>query len=305
MAPPAPTCPRCGYDQSGIITTWDTAGACPLHGRCTECGSPFDWGAVLDPLRVVKCWSFEHADRRRALRWIQTALFLAVPWAFWRRLEMTHALRPARIALFLCAGVLLAHMAAAVFTAAAVGWHFHLSNCGFSMCIRRALRSALWPYADLRALQGITDDSPSLWLIFMMWPLIVSPAGAAGLLGALAVLGRPLPRLGHVARIACYAAFPWVAWGPILLAYATARGVVFDTPMLWLGSTEMIIDGRVLLVVMVWFMCVWWFAITRYLRVRAPMLVAIGAIALTMVIALNELILVGLVMQSLNDLSNP
>ncbi|MEL6328465.1 MAG: hypothetical protein AAFR38_02290 [Planctomycetota bacterium] len=34
-----PLCPRCGYDQSGIVATWETE--CPLEGVCTECGHAF------------------------------------------------------------------------------------------------------------------------------------------------------------------------------------------------------------------------------------------------------------------------
>lgn len=40
-----PRCPRCGYDQSGEVQTWRSA--CPLHGRCPECGLEFRWRYVL------------------------------------------------------------------------------------------------------------------------------------------------------------------------------------------------------------------------------------------------------------------
>ncbi len=51
MKPITPTCPKCGYDQSGEIATWESQ--CPLEGRCPECGFDFVWADVMDP--VPKC----------------------------------------------------------------------------------------------------------------------------------------------------------------------------------------------------------------------------------------------------------
>lgn len=56
-----PTCPRCGYDLTGQLDAWTTAGQCQLTCRCSECGlaasSSEVFGAQLRPPK----WSFEHA----------------------------------------------------------------------------------------------------------------------------------------------------------------------------------------------------------------------------------------------------
>ncbi|MCC6909729.1 MAG: hypothetical protein IT430_17470 [Phycisphaerales bacterium] len=60
-------CPRCGYDLRGAVQSWREA--CPLEGRCTECGLEFRWGWVLR--EQVHEWLFEHQWRRQ---WVRSLL---------------------------------------------------------------------------------------------------------------------------------------------------------------------------------------------------------------------------------------
>ncbi len=53
-----PSCPRCGYDQSGTVETWTDH--CPVYGQCPECGTRFEWAVLLDPTRVDLPWLVEH-----------------------------------------------------------------------------------------------------------------------------------------------------------------------------------------------------------------------------------------------------
>jgi hypothetical protein len=84
---PPPACPRCGYDQSGIIATWQDY--CPLRGTCSECGHEFEFCRILNSRRYRVPWLFEHAAARP--RWDllvrapwRTLVRVAVPWRFWR-----------------------------------------------------------------------------------------------------------------------------------------------------------------------------------------------------------------------------
>jgi len=79
-----PICPKCGYDQSGEILTWQSR--CPLDGRCPECGLGFAWGDVFDPSRTELRWYVEHAHSKWAMlkRTGGTLRRLALPWVYWR-----------------------------------------------------------------------------------------------------------------------------------------------------------------------------------------------------------------------------
>ncbi|MGP1308887.1 MAG: hypothetical protein ACTS27_01665 [Phycisphaerales bacterium] len=90
-----PRCPRCGYDQSGLIATWTAS--CPLEATCTECGYAFDPADAIEPTRRRLRWFYEHA-RSWNLRAVFTTLAVALaPPVFWRRVRPEHAVRPGRI----------------------------------------------------------------------------------------------------------------------------------------------------------------------------------------------------------------
>ncbi|MGH7132876.1 MAG: hypothetical protein ACREJO_13120 [Phycisphaerales bacterium] len=91
-----PCCPRCGYDQRGVITTW--ADTCPLDGTCSECGLAFAWADVFVPDRTRVRGFVEHSEGAwrtffaawRTLRWSFN------PSGFWRRVRLEHACVPRR-----------------------------------------------------------------------------------------------------------------------------------------------------------------------------------------------------------------
>jgi hypothetical protein len=94
-----PQCPRCGYALAGAIGWCE---ACPLEGRCSECGLAFLWRDVLNPRFNLPGWSAEHGSIA-GLPWraIRTLLKMLQPWRFWRELQMMHEPRWGRIAAFL------------------------------------------------------------------------------------------------------------------------------------------------------------------------------------------------------------
>lgn len=96
----SPRCPRCGYDQRGVVAAWNDS--CPLHGTCSECGLIFNWAEVLVPQKFEPLWCVEFSKPSRVL-WaaIRTLIRSFWPWKFWRDLQMSYAIRWRRLALYM------------------------------------------------------------------------------------------------------------------------------------------------------------------------------------------------------------
>jgi len=95
-------CPRCGYDLTGALKQWPDD-ACPLEGRCTECGLVFEWGDVLAPEQRESAWVLETDRPRRSLprRVLGTFVRSWRPRRFWSRLSMAQPARPRALAAYL------------------------------------------------------------------------------------------------------------------------------------------------------------------------------------------------------------
>lgn len=87
-------CPRCGYDQSGVIASWDDS--CPIEGTCSECGFDFLWADVLIRERQHLRWLYEHREGLAVGSMVQTLIFALFPWAFWKRVRPHHRINPKR-----------------------------------------------------------------------------------------------------------------------------------------------------------------------------------------------------------------
>ncbi|MCB9846014.1 MAG: hypothetical protein H6811_08525 [Phycisphaeraceae bacterium] len=95
----APSCPRCGYDLSGQVATWETR--CPLTGVCSECGLDLSWTEVMHPERLKVRGFVEHEHGWRVLSSAFRTLWWALlPWRFWTRVRMEHPPRLGRMALW-------------------------------------------------------------------------------------------------------------------------------------------------------------------------------------------------------------
>ena len=108
-------CPRCDYDLSGEVATWQER--CPLHGRCPECGLELNWSRVFRD-EPPPAWSVEHAawSRRRApLAAVRSAFLAFTPWRLWRGLNLSMPVAPRRLALMLVLWAGLSYVAAAAF----------------------------------------------------------------------------------------------------------------------------------------------------------------------------------------------
>lgn len=107
----SPDCPRCGYDQRGMVATWDAEGSCPVDGRCSECGLAFLWRDVLSEKFVRQGRIYELAQQKVALAFVETWLELWRPWMLWRRITMSHPVNRRRLARIGVLGPVLAHVA--------------------------------------------------------------------------------------------------------------------------------------------------------------------------------------------------
>ena len=90
-------CPRCGYDQSGAIASWnhENSPSCPLHGTCSECGLTFRWHDIIHADRLIVRGFIEHARgfwQRWRWAWVTWAWTLWPP-VFWGRINMEHTPR--------------------------------------------------------------------------------------------------------------------------------------------------------------------------------------------------------------------
>ena len=101
-----PSCPRCGYDQSGEIARWaDTAVPPTPGGTRVECGLEFEWIDVLDSSRHTLPGFFEHTPGLVGFftgAW-RTWWWTILPWRFWSKVQMHHKVRPRRLAFWLIA----------------------------------------------------------------------------------------------------------------------------------------------------------------------------------------------------------
>jgi len=90
-------CPRCGYDVRGECEGWTEA--CPIDGRCTECGLEFCWSDLFNRDRAPPKWSTEYVSRwgiPRAV--IAGSLRMLRPRRFWKALPMHRPVHSSRLA---------------------------------------------------------------------------------------------------------------------------------------------------------------------------------------------------------------
>ncbi len=105
-----PICPKCGYDQSGEIATWESV--CPLEGRCPECGLEFAWRDVFDPVLNDLYWYIEHGQSVSAMIWRTpgTLARLILPHRFWQAVDVTKRVSIGRLTIWVLLVMVFAHL---------------------------------------------------------------------------------------------------------------------------------------------------------------------------------------------------
>ncbi len=99
----SPSCPRCGYDQSGAIASWNHTESlsCPLTGTCSECGLEFHWYDVLFAERLRMPGFYEHGTGLAFASAWRTLVWTLWPPTFWSRVKLEHPVRWRRALLWL------------------------------------------------------------------------------------------------------------------------------------------------------------------------------------------------------------
>ncbi|MBC7772090.1 MAG: hypothetical protein H7210_06330 [Pyrinomonadaceae bacterium] len=116
--PYAHSCPRCGYDQSGLIATWQSS--CPISGTCSECGLKFEWTEVFHASRRLLPLFIEHARRGVLGMGLVRAAWTTLGWSivpgyFWRRVKLSHPIVAKRWLVWLVLTLGMIHAANVVF----------------------------------------------------------------------------------------------------------------------------------------------------------------------------------------------
>ncbi len=249
-------CPRCGYDQSGVISSW--CDSCPLLGTCSECGLTFEWRRIHAGEGLAPGWSFEHGE----LSWRRLAGTLArgvVPWVLWRGVPIECPVRVWRLVWLVLLMLPLVHlMAAGAVLVMDPPGGFRPGAVPWDRLIGENIEAFVVPY--VMRVKGV--------------PLAV-PFGAV--LGcafflpfSMLILGESLKRkrlrAAHVVRGYCWS---WVSGVPVAIAMLLGAFLVS-----WLESGGRIASGKearnaylvVAGVFPVWLWGWWYGFIGRYLK---------------------------------------
>ncbi len=252
-----PNCPRCGYDLSGAVDSWNDC--CPLEGVCPECGIGLSWGYVLHPSSRMAPWYVESNSPLRVTI-PRTAIRAFVPWLFWRSLPIELPMRPWRLAKVVVLWWLILQCVLLVTVLGLEGWDW----------VRNYRSGMWWGWRDALGeyLKGFRDEDPVELLLLMT----ITPFFAAPLLYAVLgnTLGRAKVRRNHLWRIsgASFFLFPISGW---IIEWSTYGIYQWD----W--DTE-VVGSIAILSILTWtpaLLTVFWgYAGSRYLKIRRPWLVA-------------------------------
>lgn len=282
---PIPECPRCGYDQSGIVAAWTEA--CPLTGTCSECGLSFSWRDVLDSRFFGPHWSFEHAARPRLRQLWSTAWRTLAPWIIWRRLGLPHKVRPLRLARFAALVLLLGlHLPAIALIGYLQGSIVWANDPGTHL-----FRVILWPYGELFEVGRMYfEPFMTAFVMIAFIPAICMPL-------TMLVFGQTFRqakvRRAHLARGLVYS-LPTAIAGTWILA-TSFYVVIFLLPPPPRGvsvETVLAVEAAALLI---WLGAWWGLFVSRYLRlphslIAGVSLVIIAGLATAIVFLLTHLI---------------
>ncbi len=309
MESEAPTCPRCGYDLSAEVVKWGEA--CPLHGRCWECGLDVAWADLLRPDRRRNPLFVEHAPVRGvAMAAWRTWWWALRPGRFWTRVRLEHEPRKRRMLAWvaLVPGVAwLVHGAAwcgVLWWQHGLGWVLTngesvsgwLAPAGSVMAWWRpgVMGATAWGEKFVPAWERTTFGRAYLPLLAMSVLLVVM------VLVLKETRARAKVRLAHVARAGVYSlawVVPVAGLGPVLRAvnlWLIANG--FATPLVttgWRGFMPFYHWGYWFgPVAAVWLGAWWWMVLSRGWRLESPgrvwgAMMAGGVLAGAIVLALD------------------
>ncbi len=241
-------CPRCGYDLSGVVSSWTDS--CPLEGVCSECGAGVTWSNLLsrgvfrgDPR--VSHWSFEHAESGLVAAYLRTSLRALTPLTLFGGLSRFDPIRPRRLlALVGVAMVILAVVA----TTLAVARRFGSA----SVATQSSSPSSTAQWSAANAWREVGEDVGGVAVccaVVMVFPLTNSMVFA--LLG----FGRARApvQLSHVWRVNVYALVGLMNGVTIVLIAGTCAVFLVGPPSI-LDAAGSLLGALLALAAGVWFL---------------------------------------------------
>jgi hypothetical protein len=185
-----PSCPRCGYDLTGVVESWQTC--CPLGGTCSECGLEFRWRELLSAEGQRLIGSFEHAQFHIARAFLTTIWWTVRPWKLWSVIGMHHEIRWKRLAWFVVLGIPALQLVMSLVAYGVWLCSYLLAPTKFRYpgWPRRVLLDALWFNADDLSFLAFFVT----WWVLMPVTFLLLPV----------TLRKCRVRRAHLARIAAY-----------------------------------------------------------------------------------------------------
>ncbi len=270
-------CPRCNYDQSGLIATW--ADTCPLEGVCSECGYAFAWSDVLNPRRRILRGFFEHASGMWG-SWVaalRTLLWTIWPGGFWSKVKMHHEPRLKMLWWIPVWFITLWALVCAVRLATALIWASQGMLSGTALKAE-IVNAFIQPVADCYwwRLAGQSRLSLEFWIAD--WSPGILGLMSQSLLFPVLLLVLPETRRRakvrpmHIIRATVYG-HAWIVCIPITyLAMATEYfvGAVSNTWPHMINDFVMDYYPFIILLVAVWIGVWWWMVLKRCFDVAQP-----------------------------------
>jgi hypothetical protein len=257
-----------------VTAAWSGAPvqACPLRGRCSECGLAFLWGEVLNPAPDPRRAHVEATKRLRAIPLARTAFLALVPVLLWRRIRLEDPVRPARLALAAALALALPWCTLAIVDLVHDAWALYNQgppNPWMRVRVFLTWGQSFWPL-DGADYQGTLDSYERSWL-----RLHEHAVASGALFGGMLLLLRPTLRLGrirrgHLVRVGVYllptlgVAFLFDKALEMFRSIAMSfYGLISWGQFQWLGRHHF---GLTLGADAVWIGLFWWAAIKFYLR---------------------------------------
>lgn len=279
--PLAPECPRCGYDQSGVIDSWRDS--CPTTGLCPECGLTFDWRNLLNPAFASHFNLFEHAKDHHIRAWWRTTRKTWRPRRFWKWVRPEHPIKPSRLISIAINGTLASSVIGSLITvalyASVMTIFAFLNGMPLNIAfydIQNDAPSALFPlYASL------DDGTPPAWAVLPLLMLVMMPLA---FLLLPRTLRRARARPAHLLRIAIYTLVgfglvwhipTWIGTAIGLFLFIMNDELGLITWDFTAAAAQAFGDTTTVAIPIAWMIWAWYRAARDYLRLPRPSLVTL------------------------------
>jgi hypothetical protein len=293
--PHTPICPKCGYDQSGEIATWETC--CPVDGVCSECGLDMHWANVMRPELGQVSWYVEHAQSFTVFvgRSIRTPWHLLIPHRFWKQLDPSKPVSITRLIVWAVLLILAVHTLVGVpngYNAwirsnwTGVDFPTYYQQHGNYAIAEMIFDGLCYPYFD--ALPRAYSHKWSLhieqgWSGGWMEYLIAAIMTATGMLIAWVAIMLAIPKTRQLAKLRRVHVFRAIIISLVVitLSYEATHLIRVSYDLRWISRAIFpLMDGLPRLICWVWLLVFWGCAVHTGWRIRpSHLLIALGTVA--------------------------